>query len=70
MIMFYWRDGGKWLEVHVGMDHYWRRHSGMTMAALYGNHFNAIFTFSIHTIGEHAPDIQECTGSKTDSGTN
>ncbi|WHY97175.1 hypothetical protein [Peribacillus simplex] len=42
----------------------------MTMAALYGSHFNAIFTFSIHTIGEHAPDIQEYIGSKTGSATN
>ncbi|MBT2666374.1 hypothetical protein J7J00_12750 [Bacillus sp. ISL-4] len=34
------------------------------------NSFHAIFTFSIHTIGEHAPDIEEYIGSKTDSGTN
>ncbi|MGG0791254.1 MULTISPECIES: hypothetical protein [Bacillaceae] len=42
----------------------------MMMAALYGILCNAIFTFSIHTIGEHAPDIEEYIGSKTDSGTN
>lgn len=35
----------------------------MTLAALYGIHFNAVFTLSIHTIGEHAPDIEGNLGS-------